>query len=167
MRVRACSRVCRTQASMAHVLASGLLVSLLVLHARARACGLVRARGGGAARAEVGVARVQRAGRAAGRQRLDMSAQRRAPQHRSLRRSPSPAVTRVCCRPSCCLSTHARTRGRACCLCVSMSPHAVMQICAGGAKGVHHPERRHPGLPVLAVHGLHLEQRHPPARTSR
>ena len=28
---------------MAHVLASGLLVSLLVLHARARACGLVRA----------------------------------------------------------------------------------------------------------------------------
>ena len=146
-----------------HHRGAGRSLVAVLLHA----CGLARARGGGAARAGVGIARVQRAGRAAGRQRLDMSAQRRAPQHRSLRRSPSPAVARVCCRPSCCLSTHARTRGRACCLCVSMSPHAVMQICAGGAKGVHHPERRHPGLPVLAVHGLHLEQRHPPARTSR
>ena len=39
---------------------------MLVLHARALACGLARARGGGAARAGVGIARVQRAGARAG-----------------------------------------------------------------------------------------------------
>ena len=57
---------------------------MLVLHARAPACGLARARGGGAARTEVGIAAYSEQ---VGLQAASIL-------------NPSPAVARVCCRPS-------------------------------------------------------------------